>query len=588
MLGWIDGPGDRDGDGLLEYRRARARRGLRNQGWKDSEEGILDEHGRRWSRPIALIEPQAYALRAKRRLARLFALDGDARRAVELLRRQRPRWASGSSASGCRSAATTRWASAPTAARARALASNQGHLLWARAVPPERARAMRDALMSDAMFSGWGIRTLAAGEAGYNPVGYHLGTVWPHDTAMIALGLREYGFDEDFARIFEALLDAGSNAEGYRLPELFAGFSRTEFETPVPYPVACQPQAWAAGAIPYLVQSGLGLMPDGLGGACACGALAAALASTASRCAGCASPTRASTCCSSGGGRWAGRADRRADRGRRRGRARDLGNARAERRTPLSPDPRVVAHRSRCVNVSASGSPAADQGANALRRKSAPVTTSAPSARVVAGPLRRFTLTRRTCVARLVPAFAPARWSRCAHRRARASAAPDAGGRRPGCGSRGRTRRRPAAGPRRRAGRGQREGREGEGEGEGQEADRGVSARRGGGFRARAAAEALRVYAARPGPRSSDCSGLILAAYRSIGRKVPRTTFGQLARLRTPGRIERGDWSSRHPRARRDVHRPRPRDSTLPAPGRRVQIAPAGWHMRHASRTVID
>jgi glycogen debranching enzyme len=114
------------------------------------------------------------------------------------------------------------------------------------------------------MFSGWGIRTLAEGEAGYNPVGYHLGTVWPHDTAMIAFGLRKYGFDDDFARIFEALLETASNSEAYRLPELFAGFSRTEFETPVPYPVACQPQAWAAGSIPYLVTGGLGLVPDAL------------------------------------------------------------------------------------------------------------------------------------------------------------------------------------------------------------------------------------------------------------------------------------------------------------------------------------
>jgi glycogen debranching enzyme len=146
-----------------------------------------------------------------------------------------------------------------------ALASNQGHLLWAWALPQQRAQAVRDALMSDAMFSGWGIRTLAEGEVGYNPVGYHLGTVWPHDTAMIAFGLRKHGFDEDFARIFEALLEAGSNSEGYRLPELFAGFSRTDFDSPVPYPVACQPQAWAAGSIPYLTTSGLGLVPDALG-----------------------------------------------------------------------------------------------------------------------------------------------------------------------------------------------------------------------------------------------------------------------------------------------------------------------------------
>jgi glycogen debranching enzyme len=262
MLGWIDGPGDRDGDGLLEYSR-RTEAGLRNQGWKDSDEGVLDEHGAPLEPPVALVEPQGYALRAKRRLARLFALEGDETRAQALLHEaghlraqlerfwlpHRGYYSMGFGAGGHPS---------------EALASNQGHLLWAAALPQERARAVRDSLMSDAMFSGWGIRTLAEGEAGYNPVGYHLGTVWPHDTAMIAFGLRKYGFDDDFARIFEALLEAASNSNGYRLPELFAGFSRTDFETPVPYPVACQPQAWAAGAIPYLVTGGLGLVPDGL------------------------------------------------------------------------------------------------------------------------------------------------------------------------------------------------------------------------------------------------------------------------------------------------------------------------------------
>ena len=262
MLGWIDGPGDRDGDGLLDYAQ-RAPTGLRNQGWKDSDEGVLDEHGAPLEPPIALIEPQAYALRAKRRLARLFALDGDDARAQQLLRE----------AGELRERIERFWLpergyySMGFGADERpseALASNQGHLLWGTSLPQERARAVRDALMSDEMFSGWGIRTLAQGEVGYNPVGYHLGTVWPHDTAMIAFGLRKYGFDDDFARIFEALLETASNAEAYRLPELFAGFSRTEFETPVPYPVACQPQAWAAGAIPYLVTGGLGLVPDGL------------------------------------------------------------------------------------------------------------------------------------------------------------------------------------------------------------------------------------------------------------------------------------------------------------------------------------
>jgi glycogen debranching enzyme len=262
MLGWIDGPGQVRGDGLLEYAR-RAPAGLRNQGWKDSEEGVLDEHGAPLEPPIALIEPQAYALRAKRGLARLFALDGDEARARALL----------SEADDLRGRLERFWLPArcyysmgfgADGRASEALASNQGHLLWANAPAPERARAVRDALMSDAMFSGWGLRTLAAGEAGYNPVGYHLGTIWPHDTAMIALGLREYGFDADFELIFEALLEAASRSEAYRLPELFAGYPRAPFEPPVPYPVACRPQAWAAGAIPYLVTGALGLVPDGL------------------------------------------------------------------------------------------------------------------------------------------------------------------------------------------------------------------------------------------------------------------------------------------------------------------------------------
>jgi glycogen debranching enzyme len=263
MLGWIDGPGDRDGDGLLEYAQRAGGAGLRNQGWKDSDEGVLDEHGTPLEPPVALVEPQAYAVRAKRRLARLYARAGDEGRAHALLaeagalrERLERFWLPGRGFYSMGFGADNR--------PSQALASNQGHLLWGTALPQSRAQAVHDALMSDAMFSGWGIRTLAEGEAGYNPVGYHLGTVWPHDTAMIAFGLRKYGFDDAFERIFEALLEAASNAEAYRLPELFAGFSRTQFETPVPYPVACQPQAWAAGAIPYLVTCGLGLVPDGL------------------------------------------------------------------------------------------------------------------------------------------------------------------------------------------------------------------------------------------------------------------------------------------------------------------------------------
>jgi glycogen debranching enzyme len=261
-LGWIERYADHDGDGLLDY-RAGDPRGLRNQCWKDSGDGVLDEHGAPLEPPIAVVEAQAYAVRALRGLARLHERAGRPERAGALARdaaalqeRLERFWLPGRR---FYSMALDREGRASAA-----LASNQGHLLWAIDVAPQRAAAVRDALMGEALFSGWGIRTLGRGEAGFNPVGYHLGTVWPHDTALAAAGLRHHGYDDDFVVLFEALLDAASHAGDYRLPELFAGFSRTQFETPVPYPVACHPQAWAAAAIPYLLASGLGLNADGL------------------------------------------------------------------------------------------------------------------------------------------------------------------------------------------------------------------------------------------------------------------------------------------------------------------------------------
>ncbi|MFL5894237.1 MAG: glycogen debranching N-terminal domain-containing protein [Thermoleophilaceae bacterium] len=263
-LEWIDRYADLDGDGLLEYRR-RSPDGLRNQGWKDSEDGVVDERGRPLDGAIALVEVQGYAMRAKRRLARLFDVAGQSHRAdrlreeaIELRERIERFWLPGDHWYAMALDGDKR--------ASRALASNQGHLLWALAVTPERAAQTRDALMSPEMFCGWGIRTLAEGEPGYNPVGYHTGSVWPHDTALAAYGLRKYGFDEDFTRVFEGLLEAASRFPDYRLPELFAGFSRERYEIPVPYPVACHPQAWAAGAIPYLMRTGLGLIADGLEG----------------------------------------------------------------------------------------------------------------------------------------------------------------------------------------------------------------------------------------------------------------------------------------------------------------------------------
>ena len=264
-LRWLDDFGDLDGDGLLEY-LCRSSNGLVNQGWKDSWDGIVDEHGVPLEAPIALVEAQGYAISARRRLARLFDLEGDTGRAAEL----RDGAARTAGALERFWLADRRFYAMALDARKRpspALASNQGHLLWAGAVPPERAAAIRDALMAEGAYSGWGVRTLAAGERAFNPVGYHTGSIWPHDNALFAAGLRRYGFDEAFLRVFDDLFEAATRFAAYRLPELFAGFSRTDYEDPVPYPVACSPQAWAAGALPSMLMAGLGLVPDALEGA---------------------------------------------------------------------------------------------------------------------------------------------------------------------------------------------------------------------------------------------------------------------------------------------------------------------------------
>jgi glycogen debranching enzyme len=263
-LRWLDDFGDLDGDGLLEYRR-RSPGGLDNQGWKDSWDGVVDEHGEPLAPPIALVEPQGYAIAARRRIARLFELDCDSARAKEL-RDGAARLAGELERFWLEDRNYYSMALDAEKRPSRALASNQGHLLWALAVPPERAAAIAAALMDDGAYSGWGVRTLGANERAFNPVGYHTGTVWPHDNALIAAGLRNYGHDTEFLRIFGGLLDAAAGFPDYRLPELFAGFSRADYEDPVPYPVACSPQAWAAGSLPCMLVAGLGLVADGLNG----------------------------------------------------------------------------------------------------------------------------------------------------------------------------------------------------------------------------------------------------------------------------------------------------------------------------------
>ncbi len=142
------------------------------------------------------------------------------------------------------------------------VASNMGQALWTGIVDRARARKVAERLMQPDMHSGWGIRTLSEKQPRYNPVGYHLGTVWPHDNSIIAAGFRRYGLDQAARQVMEGIFEAATYFSNYRLPELFSGFARQDYEVPVAYPVACHPQAWAAGSIPYMVETALGLVPD--------------------------------------------------------------------------------------------------------------------------------------------------------------------------------------------------------------------------------------------------------------------------------------------------------------------------------------
>jgi glycogen debranching enzyme len=258
-LGWIDRYGDRDGDGYVEY-QTRSSQGLGNQCWKDSWDGIQFANGTIPHLPIATAEIQGYVFDAKRRVAEFARkLRGDEDfaeqlelEADELHRRfQQDFWSNehgGYYVVGLDG----------DKRQIDSMTSNMGHLLWSGIVPAERARLVAGHLMSDALFSGWGIRTLSTHDRGFNPIGYHAGTVWPHDNAIVALGLAQAGLRDEANRIALAQLEAASFT-GFRLPEVFAGFERPISRSPVPYPTACSPQAWATGAPFLFIQAMLGL-----------------------------------------------------------------------------------------------------------------------------------------------------------------------------------------------------------------------------------------------------------------------------------------------------------------------------------------
>ncbi len=261
-LEWIDRYGDLDGDGFVEY-LSRSPRGLVNQSWKDSGDSQLFRDGRRAEPPIAPCEVQGYVYDAKVRLAELAREVWRERELADRLERDAAELKTRFDQAFWCEARGGYYALALDAEKERvdALTSNIGHLLWSGIVPPERVDAVVDQLMGEELWSGWGVRTMSAGDVGFNPLTYHNGTVWPHDNSLIAWGLARYGRWPEAQRIVRRLLNAASYFD-HQLPEVFAGFSRTETPFPIPYPTAARPQAWAAGTPVLLLQLLLGLEPD--------------------------------------------------------------------------------------------------------------------------------------------------------------------------------------------------------------------------------------------------------------------------------------------------------------------------------------
>jgi glycogen debranching enzyme len=259
-LAWIDVYGDRDGDGFVEYERRS--HGLENQSWKDSGDSQRFHDGRVAEPPIAPVEVQGYVYDAKRRLAEVAREAWGDRELAERLEREAAELRARFDEAFWVAERGGYYALALDGNKERvdALCSNIGHLLWSGIVPEERVDAVADALMRDELWSGWGIRTMSTKDAAYSPLGYHTGTVWPHDTALAAWGLARYGRWDEARRVAVALLEAAGHF-GWSLPEAFAGFDRTETPFPIAYPTAARPQAWAAGTPLLLLRLLLGLEP---------------------------------------------------------------------------------------------------------------------------------------------------------------------------------------------------------------------------------------------------------------------------------------------------------------------------------------
>jgi glycogen debranching enzyme len=260
-LEWMNKYGDLDGDGFLEYKR-RSRKGLINEGWKDSWDANMHRDGTVAEPPIALAEVQGYQYDAKYRMASLLRMFGDTqtadrlkKEAAELAKKfEKSFWMADQSFYSM--------ALDKDKKPLEVISSNAGHLLWSRIVPRDRARIVSERIMEDDLFSGWGVRTLANSEPVFNPLSYHRGSVWPHDNSLIAHGMALNEMRGEATKILTTLFHAGLNFRDYRLPELFCGVERREHDAPVHYPVSCSPQAWASGALFLMLTSVLGIRPS--------------------------------------------------------------------------------------------------------------------------------------------------------------------------------------------------------------------------------------------------------------------------------------------------------------------------------------
>jgi glycogen debranching enzyme len=256
-LRWIDEYGTGP-DGLVAYERC-SPLGLINQGWKDSGDAIRNKAGTIVEPPIALAEVQGYVYDAKVGMARLARVRGETEFAAHLESEAASLRSRFETAFWLPEAGFYAMAVGRDGMVADAIGSNAGHCLWSGIAGPEHASRVAAKFTEPSLDSGWGIRTYGAGQPGYNPIGYHTGTVWPHDNALIIAGLKRYGYHDTANVLAGRIFESAQRFEGSRLPELFCGFPRDNVGEPVPYPVACSPQAWAAGAPLLILTSMLGL-----------------------------------------------------------------------------------------------------------------------------------------------------------------------------------------------------------------------------------------------------------------------------------------------------------------------------------------